>query len=317
MDGFTGSCAPASSTDGWATRSLQRTLANPIGCVGTGLHSGRAVRLDLYPATAGSGIVFSRSDLAGSAPVAARFDAVVDTRLCSVIGAPGVTVGTVEHLMAAFCGSGIDNARVVLDGPEVPILDGSANPFLFLIDCAGSVVQPVARQEIDVLRPIRVAHGASWAELWPADAGSTGLELELTIDFAASAIGRQTLALRLTAENFRRELAAARTFTQAAEIASLHEAGLARGGSLDNAIVVDGDTVLNPGGLRMPDEFVRHKLLDVVGDLALAGRRLRGRFVAHCTGHALNNGLVRALMRDASAWRVVDATEPSAWLSAA
>lgn len=284
------------------TPTIQRTLKAPIDCVGVGLHSGRRTRLVLHPAPPGSGIVFRRSDLDRIIP--ARYDHVIDTRLCTTLGLPddpAVHVGTVEHVMAALAGAGVQNALIDVDGPEVPILDGSAENFLFLLDCAGIVEQPEMADCIEVCRIVRVSEGEAYAELRPA---AFGLDLALSIAFDAAAIGRQALTLRLTPENFRGELVRARTFTLASEVASLRAAGLARGGSLDNAVVVDGARVLNPAGLRMPDEFVRHKMLDVVGDLALAGAPLRGRFVGHRTGHALNNRLLRALFADASNWRI-------------
>ncbi len=297
--------------------NLQHTLKSPIGCVGVGVHSGKRVSLTLCPAAPGTGIVFRRTDLDGpdldNTDIPARFDLVTDTRLCTVVADPADparSVGTVEHLMAALAGAGIDNARIEVDGPELPILDGSSAPFLFLIGCAGIVAQPAPRARIEVLRPVRVTDGDAFAELLP-DAGSNSLEMEMSIDFDAPAIGRQALSLTLSDDSFRDELAAARTFALAGDIARLHAAGLARGGSLDNAVVVDGARVLNPAGLRMADEFVRHKLLDAVGDLALAGAPIAGRFVAHRSGHALNNQLLRALFADATAWRRVGA-EPHA-----
>ncbi len=280
----------------------QRSLKRAIGCVGTGLHSGRPVALSLQPAPAGHGIVFRRTDLGRDIP--ARFDLVADARLATTLAladAPDVRVGTVEHVMAALAGLGIDNVLVALDGPEVPILDGSAAPFTFLIDCAGIVDLPAARDVIEILRPVRAADRDGFAELRPGRGG--GLDLALSIDFAAAAIGRQAVSLTLDPDSFRRELAAARTFGLAEDIAALRAAGLARGGSLDNAVVVDRDRVLNPGGLRMEGEFARHKLLDAVGDLALAGVAIAGRFVAHRSGHALNNRLLRALFADSAAWR--------------
>ena len=311
MDGF--ARLPLASTDdifGWR----QRTLKTAIDCVGVGVHSGQRVTLTLRPAAADHGIVFRRIDL--DRVVEARFDHVTDTRLCTVLADPAMPsarVGTVEHLMAALSALGIDNARIDVDGPEIPILDGSAAPFVFLLDCAGSVEQDTPRRVIEVRRPVRVAQGEAWAELRPLGpinrAVQPMLEMELSIDFAASAIGRQSASLRLTPASFRHEIAAARTFAQAAEVAQLQAAGLARGGSLDNAIVVDGADILNPGGLRMANEFASHKLLDAVGDLALSGGRLHGRFVAHRTGHELNNRLLRALFADAAAWRMVT-TEP-------
>jgi UDP-3-O-[3-hydroxymyristoyl] N-acetylglucosamine deacetylase len=289
--------------------SRRRTLKTAIGCVGTGLHSGRRVSLTLHPAPAGSGIRFRRTDIGFE--VAARYDNVVETRLCTALGEPGGdrsrSIATVEHVMAALAGCGVDDALVEIDGPEAPILDGSAAPIVFLLDCAGLSSQSGAdtAQAIEVLRPVRVQDGegpdAAWAELAPTP--RTGLEASLTIDFPATAIGRQSLALRLSPRTFRAALADARTFTLAEEVAALRAAGLARGGSLANAVVVDGPLVLNPGGLRRPDEFVRHKLLDVVGDLALAGAPLRARFSGHRSGHGLNNRLLRALFADGANWR--------------
>ena len=282
--------------------SGQRTLKAAIGCVGTGLHSGQRVSVMLHPAPAGAGITFHRTDLGVSIP--ATFDRVVDTRLCTVLGAdgrPDVRVGTVEHLMAAFAGLGIHNATVELDGPELPVLDGSAAPWVFLLDCAGTVAQPAPMRAIEVLRPVRVGTDDAYAELRPGRA--SGLDLAVSIEFAAAAIGRQALTLAVSPTAFRNVLQSARTFTLAHEVEGLRAAGLALGGSLDNAVVVDGDRVLNPGGLRMADEFVRHKALDAVGDLALAGVVLHGSFVGHRSGHALNNQVLRALFADAANWR--------------
>lgn len=281
----------------------RRTLKAAIGCVGIGLHSGRRVSVTLRPAAPGAGIVFRRTDAAMDIP--ARWDLVHDTRLCTALAAPdapSVTIGTIEHLMAAFAGAGVDDALVEVDAPELPILDGSAAPWLFLIDCAGltSTLAPVGT--IEVLRPIRVedASGA-FAELLPTREAAFDADLE--IDFPNTAIGRQRLALRVTRHSFRDMLADARTFTLAEEVARARAAGLAQGGSLANAVVVDGPMVLNPGGLRHADEFVRHKLLDVVGDLALAGARIRARFRGSRSGHALNNRLLRAMFADPTAWR--------------
>jgi UDP-3-O-[3-hydroxymyristoyl] N-acetylglucosamine deacetylase len=282
----------------------RRTLRAPIGCVGIALHSARRVALTLLPAQPGTGIVFRRTDL-GGIEIPARYDHVVDTRLCTALGspeAPEARVGTVEHLMAALAGCGVDDAVVELDGPEVPILDGSAAPFVFLIDCAGLVASALPASAIEVLRPVRVEDpSGAWAELQPG--AEPALDAALEIDFPNTAIGRQRLALRITPRNVRGALADARTFTLAEDVARLRAAGLAQGGSLANAVVVDGPLVLNPGGLRRPDEFVRHKLLDAVGDLALAGAPIRGRFAGSRSGHALNNRLLRALFADAGAWR--------------
>ena len=302
MDGY----LPAAARPGAVSASVasQQTIKTSICCTGVALHTGRTVHVGLHPAPADTGIIFRRTDL--GADIAARFDAVCDTRLCTVLGASdngGAIVGTVEHLMAALSASGIGNIVVELDGPELPVLDGSAEPWLFLLDCAGVVALEAARTEIEVLRPVRVEEGEAFAELRP---GVTAcLELSLAIEFSAPAIGRQSLSLALRGDAFR-EVARARTFTQAQEIAGLQAAGLAKGGTLENAVVVDGARVLNPSGLRMKDEFVRHKLLDAVGDLALAGP-LRGRFIGYRSGHALNNRLLRALFADAANFGVVHA----------
>jgi len=281
----------------------QRTLRNPISCLGIGLHSGVRVGMELAPGAADSGIVFYRRDAGIEIP--ARFDRVVDGRLATQIAAfeaPDVRVGTVEHLMAALAALGIDNARISLDGPEVPVLDGSAAQFVFLIDCAGIAVQEAPRRELAVRRRIRVDEGDAFVELLPDQ--RPGLAMELSICFAAPAIGRQAFALRLTEAAFRRELASARTFTTADTIAGLRAEGLAQGGTLENAIVVENERVLNPAGLRMPDEFVRHKLLDAVGDLALAGLPIRARFRAHRSGHALNHRLLERLFASPEAFRI-------------
>jgi UDP-3-O-[3-hydroxymyristoyl] N-acetylglucosamine deacetylase len=287
----------------------RKTLKTSIGCVGVGLHSGRRVTLTLRPAAAGTGIVFRRTDLDIAIP--ARFDRVADTRLCTALvaeDAPQARIGTVEHVMAALAGTGVTDAILDIDGAEVPILDGSAAPFVFLIDCAGTVTHHAPAPVIEVLRRVRVEEKGAFVELLPA--ATAGFEASLTIEFPATAIGSQSLGLRLTPAAFRAGLADARTFTLAGEIERLRAAGLAQGGSLANAIVVDGPLVLNPGGLRRPDEFVRHKLLDVVGDLALAGAAFSARFIGHRSGHALNNRLLRTLFADRSAWRMMDGEVP-------
>ncbi len=289
---------------------VQRSLKAAIGCVGVGLHSGRKISMTMRPARAGDGIVFRRVDLPGSPEIPARYDNVVDTTLCTVLALPDrldVRVGTVEHVLAALAGCGISNAVVEVDGPEVPVLDGSAANFVFLIDCAGVVDQDAPVEVIEIMRPVRVRDGSAYAELLPCP---FGFEAAVSIAFDAVAVGSQSISMRVTPDSFRTELANARTFTMASDVERLRAAGLALGGSLDNAVVVDGDRVLNPGGLRMVDEFVRHKLLDAVGDLALAGAVLRGRLVSHRCGHALNNKLVRALFSDRLNWRSMT-TEPT------
>ncbi len=308
MDGYLSPVASLETVSSPVVR--ERTLRSAICCTGTGLHSGRPVNVTLMPAMEGTGIVFRRIDLA--VDIEARFDAVCDTRLCTVLTAadrPDATIGTVEHLMAALSANRIANIVVEVDGPELPVLDGSAEPWMFLLDCAGVVDQDASVIAIEVLRTVRVQEGEAFAELRPGTADC--LELSLAIDFSAAAIGRQTLSLSMRGDAFR-DVARARTFALAHEIAGLRAAGLALGGTLDNAVVVDGNRVLNPTGLRMGDEFVRHKLLDAVGDLALGGA-IRGRFVGNRSGHSLNNKVLRALFADSANWRPVRA-DGMGWL---
>lgn len=256
--------------------------------------------MTLRPAPIDAGIVFRRTDVKGAiADVPATWDRVVDTRMCTVLGNEhGVTVGTVEHLMAAFSGLGIDNALVEIDGPEVPIMDGSAGPFVFLIECAGVTEQAAPRRVIRVLKAVAVEQGRATARLVPGPC----LSLNFEIDFANTTVARQQIALGLVNGTFRKELAHARTFGFLDEVEKLWAAGLARGGSLDNAVVIAGDRVLNREGLRYDDEFVRHKALDAVGDLYLAGGPIVGTFSGVCSGHAINNRLLRALFADPVAW---------------
>jgi UDP-3-O-[3-hydroxymyristoyl] N-acetylglucosamine deacetylase len=309
MDGLPGHYAEI------AAPALSRTLREAIDCVGVGLHSGRRAHLTLRPAPAGTGILFRRTDLGIDIP--ARYDLVSDTRLCtrlSLEDGSDVSVGTIEHLMAALAATGIDNLLVEVDGPELPIFDGSAAPFLFLIDCAGIAELAAARPVIEVLKRVTVRDGEASAVLEPLPSGRSwhGLDITMSIDFAAAAIGRQDCSFRLSESAFRVQVAEARTFALSEEIAELRAAGLARGGNLGNAVVVEGERVLNPAGLRMTDEFVRHKVVDAVGDLALAGGTLFGRFTGHRSGHRLNNLVLRALFADRRAWRMITAGAMSA-----
>ena len=284
-----------------------RTLKAAIPCTGIGMHSGQRVSVTLRPAGPGTGIVLRRTDLGIEIP--ARYDHVVDTRLCTTLGLldrPEARVGTVEHLMAALAGCRVADCVVEVDGPELPILDGSSAPWMFLLDCAGLADQGGAAA-IEVVRPVRVTDGEAFAELRPRS--GRGLTLAMSIAFDAAAIGRQALTCDLSESVFRRDLAFARTFGLAHEVTALRSAGFARGGTLRNAVVVDGARVLSPGGLRTPDEFVRHKLLDAVGDLALAGAPLAGRFIGHLSGHALNNRLLRALFESPANWRFAESAD--------
>jgi UDP-3-O-[3-hydroxymyristoyl] N-acetylglucosamine deacetylase len=269
--------------------------------VGIGVHSGRRVRATIRPAPVDHGVSFVRTDVRDRDNVVpAHGDKVVQTRMETVIGnAAGVTVATIEHLMAAFAALGVDNAVVELDGPEVPIMDGSALAFVELLDRAGRRPQEAARRYIEILEPVEVRDGDKRASLAPADR----FELSVEIGFDSRVIGRQVLDLAVDEASFRLELASARTFGFAHEVEALRNAGLARGGSLENVVVIDGDRVLNPEGLRRPDEFVRHKAVDVLGDLSLLGAPLIGRFEGVYPGHGLNNALVRAVLAQPNAWR--------------
>ena len=280
----------------------QQTLASPAIFAGLGLHTGQHVRVAVRPAAAWSGIVFVRTDvtdLDNRVPVSG--EAVVQTQLGTVIGnADKVTVSTIEHLMAALCALGIDNAVVELDGPEVPIMDGSSEPFVQLLDRAGRRRQDAPRRYIEVTAPIEVVDGDKRASLTPAD----GFEVAFEIAFASSAIGRQRVDLHMNEAAFRKELSNCRTFGFLHEVEALRRIGLARGGSMENAVVIDGDRVLNPEGLRRRDEFVRHKALDAIGDLYVLGAPIIGRFEGILAGHGLNNAVVRELMARPDAWRI-------------
>lgn len=298
---------PSQAASPGSPRRIQTTIRRAQSCDGVALHSGAPVSMSILPAPDGHGIVFRRTDL-GGAEIPARYDLVADTRLCTLLASPdrkALRVGTIEHLMAAFAALGVDNAIVEVDGPELPILDGSALPYLELLARAGLARGSARLRTIEVLRRVRVEEGPAWAELTPA----SRFGLDVTIAFAAAAIGTQRLVLSpVDAASFREALADCRTFTDASEIERLHAAGLARGGSLANAIVVDGDRVLNPEGLRHKDEFVRHKALDMVGDLALAGHPLRAHVAACRPGHGLNNRLLRALFAEPANWRYAGET---------
>ncbi len=281
----------------------QTTLLRPINCVGIALHSGEKVSLTLKPAGAGSGVVFYRTDVPGSKEILARWDNVVDTRMCTVIGnEDGLTVGTVEHLMAALSGCHVDNVIIEVNGPEVPVMDGSAQPFVFFIECAGLQEQNIPRRVIEILKPVRVEIGDKLSEIVPSENFTVGFE----IDFEEKAVARQQVTVSLINGTFKKEVARARTFGFMHEVEQLRAVGLALGGSLDNAVVVEGDKILNEGGLRYEDEFVRHKVLDAVGDLALSGAVMKGHYRGVRAGHALTNQLLRALFADPTAWRYMN-----------
>ena len=280
--------------------TYQHTLASATIFAGIGLHSGKRVRAALRPAKAGTGVVFVRTDLGGER-IPVRPEAVVASRLCtSIANASGAGVATIEHLMAALCALEVDNVVVELDGPEAPIMDGSAKAFVELIGHAGLRRQEVKRRYLEVIEPVEVAEGDKFARLEPAETFAVDFE----ISFPSKAIGRQRVALEVSEASFCAELADCRTFGFLHEVEALRAQGLALGGSLDNAVVVDGDTVLNPEGLRRPDEFVRHKALDAVGDLYVLGHPVVGRYQGRYAGHALNAALVRELLARPWAWRL-------------
>jgi UDP-3-O-[3-hydroxymyristoyl] N-acetylglucosamine deacetylase len=286
---------------------VQTTLSDRVSLEGIGVHSGKPVSITLHPAEADNGISFLRTNLENGREreIEAHFSAVVDTRLCTVIGDPARgSVSTIEHLMAALRGLGVDNAIVEIDGPETPIMDGSARAFVQAIDSVGLETLRARRRSIRVLKPVRVDLGRAWAELQPYD---RGFRLDVEIDFGTGLIGRQRKAFELSPAVFRRELAGARTFGFVKDVEQLWKLGLALGSSLENSVAIGDDRVLNPEGLRWADEFVRHKALDAVGDLALSGSPLLGQYRSYCGGHKLNFMMLEALFADDSNWTYVDA----------
>ena len=285
----------------------QHTLASRVSCHGIGLHSGKAVHLTISPLATDSGLVFYRRDIPGSPPLPAHMNQVIDTRLATTLGVGQLRVATVEHLLAALHGHGIDNARIDVDGPEVPIMDGSAGPFVFLIQSAGIEEQNRPKRFVRIKRPVRVEDGDKYALFEPYD----GFKVDFVIDFDHPAFASRTrrATVDLSATSFVKEVSRARTFGFLRDIEALRQRNLAMGGSLDNAVVVDDYRVLNEEGLRYEDEFVRHKILDAIGDLYLLGHSLIGAFQGYKSGHGLNNQLLRALIATPDAWEEVCFTE--------
>ncbi|WP_423195950.1 MULTISPECIES: UDP-3-O-acyl-N-acetylglucosamine deacetylase [unclassified Cupriavidus] len=281
----------------------QRTIKSLVKTVGIGLHSGRKVTLTLRPAPVDAGIVFTRVDLPEPVEIPVAASAIGDTRLASVLQKNGARVSTVEHLMSACAGLGIDNLYVDVDAEEIPIMDGSAASFVFLLQSAGIEEQSAAKRFIRVKRAVEVREGDKLARLEPF----FGFKLAFTIDFRHPAVDKtgQTFSIDFGDTSYVREIARARTFGFAHEVEALREMGLARGGSLDNAIVLDEHRMLNNEELRYGDEFVRHKILDAIGDLYVVGHPLIGAYVAHKSGHGLNNQLLRALLADQEAYEIV------------
>ena len=281
----------------------QRTLKSLTRITGVGLHTGRKIGMALRPAQPDTGVVFRRIDLAEPLDIPARADLVGETRLSSCLVKGDVKIYTVEHLMSALSGLGIDNVYVDLDGPEVPIMDGSAAPFAFLLQAAGIEEQAASKRFIRIRRKIEVSEGDKWARLEPWD----GLKFSFSIVFDHPVIERsgQSVTVDFAETSYLKEIARARTFGFMQDVESLRDSGLALGGGLENAVVLDEYRVLNAEGLRFADEFIRHKVLDAIGDLYLLGKPLLGAFSAHKSGHAINNRLLRALLAQPDAWEAV------------
>ncbi len=299
----------------------QRTLKMPIRTTGVGLHTGARVEMQLRPAPPDTGIVFHRVDLAVPVTIPARAANVGDTRLSSTLKRDGASVSTVEHLMSALAGLGIDNLHVDVAGPELPIMDGSAGPFVYLLQSAGVAEQPAPKRYLRVVGPVEIRDGDKWARFDPF----AGFRLDFTIDFPHPVFGSENrhVVVDFAEHSYVKEVARARTFGFMQDVEALRSAGLALGGSLHNAIVLDETRVLNAEGLRYDNEFVKHKVLDAIGDLYLLGHPLIGQYTAYKSGHALNNKLARALLERADAWQLVtfdaDGDVPSAfhhWVAA-
>jgi UDP-3-O-[3-hydroxymyristoyl] N-acetylglucosamine deacetylase len=289
---------------------VQTTILNPVSFQGVGLHTGQPVTMTVNPADAGTGVVFRRSDVTGKDPlVPARWDHVVVSPLNTRIeNADGVQVSTIEHLMAALAGTGLHNVLIDIDGPEVPIMDGSASAFVKSLVQTGQRRMAAPLYAIRILKPVEVVHGDAMARLSPA----TSLQIDFDIDFADAAIGHQTLVLNMANGAFLRELSNSRTFCRQSDVDAMRAQGLALGGTVQNAVVYDGDKVLTPGGLRHADEAVRHKMLDALGDLHTAGAPILGRYTGVRAGHAMTNRLLRALFADTTAWRLVKCDKSTA-----
>jgi UDP-3-O-[3-hydroxymyristoyl] N-acetylglucosamine deacetylase len=291
---------------------VQTTLSTSLTFSDIGLHSGAYVTLRIHPAAADHGIWIKRTDITiGDPLIAARWDNVEQTQLCTkLVNDLGGEVSTVEHVMAALAGCGVHNALIEVDGPEFPILDGSAVPFVRAILGAGVVALDVPVRAIRILAPVEFKTDQGWARFEPSDAP----EMQFAIDFADRAIGKQSKSLNLSNGSFVRELCDSRTFCRNSDVETMRANGLALGGTLENAVVVDGDQILSPGGLRHADEAVRHKMLDALGDMALAGAPIIGRYVGHRAGHALTNSLLRAMFANSKCFEVVKCDHDTAAL---
>ncbi|MDQ7005015.1 MAG: UDP-3-O-acyl-N-acetylglucosamine deacetylase [Ghiorsea sp.] len=274
----------------------QRTLDHAIKCSGIGLHSGKKIELVLHPGEVDTGIVFVRSDL--GVDIQGHVDSVVDTKLCTTIGHGEATIATVEHIMSALAGLGVDNVRIEVNGAEVPVMDGSASPFIFLIQCAGIVEQNKPKKVLRIKKRVSLEEGNKSCALYPA----SGFRVSYLLDYPHPLLSDCKVSFDFSRQGYAREVSRARTFGFIHEVEALQKAGLALGGSMDNAVVLDKYGVLNEGGLRYADECARHKVLDTVGDLFLAGYPIVGAFEGERSGHAMNCQLVKALLADESAW---------------
>ncbi len=279
----------------------QRTLAKPVSCSGMGVHSGKQVNLTIKPAPINHGIKFKRADLPDSPVISAHFNMVVDTSLATVLGYNGFIVSTIEHLMASFFGLSIDNALVEIDAYELPIMDGSAGPFTAVLKSAGIIEQPGPRCFFVVKEPIALRENGKSVCIYP----DAGFRISYTIEFNHPLIQKQTYSLEVGEQAFEREISAARTFGFLQEIEYLKRYGFARGGSLDNAVVIGPDDIMNGDGLRYPDEFVRHKILDCIGDFSLLGMPVLGHVVAEKSGHAFNHAFLKAFMNQKDSWETL------------
>lgn len=289
----------------------QRTVKGEIGCTGIGLHTGKKTTMTIKPLPPNSGICFYRSDLPNCPPIPARLGSVVDTRLATTIGRDDCLVSTIEHLMSAFAGMGIDNAMVELDGPEVPVMDGSAGPFMYLLTNVGIMVQNEPKKFFLINRPFSLKNDDKRISVYPC----RELKITYVINFAHPLLAEQTYVLRFSGPSFLKEISRARTFGFLRDVETLKNNGFAQGGSLDNAIVLDDYRVLNSDGLRYEDEFVRHKILDLIGDLHLFGMPIIGHFVVNKSGHALNHSFLTDLRKKRKCWKVVEFSDQRAYES--
>ena len=288
---------------------FQRTIKEAVSATGIGLHSGSKVEVTFRPAPANTGIIYTRTDLSPKVSIECTPEAVRDTQLCTaLVNLEGVRISTVEHLTAALSAMGIDNLFVDVNAPELPVMDGSAQPFIYLLESVGVEELPALKQFIHLKRPVRVEDGDKWAEILPGD----GFSLDLTIDFNHPAMERelQHFHLEFSGQSFVRELARARTFCFMRDVEYMHSHNLALGGSLENAVVLDDYRVINPEGLRYPNEFVKHKMLDAIGDLYMSGHSILGQFRAYKTGHKLNNMLLRAVLAQQENYELVTIGAP-------